>query len=42
MDENWIVFNGIDGESGSYDLPPMTGADLYSFLKGEAPAESLR
>jgi len=36
-----LYFNGINGDSGEYDLPPMTGEDLVGFIQGESPAENL-
>ncbi len=36
-----IYFNGINGDSGEYDLPPMTGEELFGFIQGESPAENL-
>jgi hypothetical protein len=36
-----LVFNGIDGESGDYALPPMTVAELLPFIKGEGKPENL-
>ena len=41
MSETRLVFNGIDGSTGGYDLPPMTGEELSSFIKGEARPENL-
>ena len=36
-----LFFNGIDGDSGSYDLPPMTAEELAGFIRGEAsPGDS--
>jgi hypothetical protein len=40
MDE-LLYFNGVNGDSGEYDLPPMTGEELLSFIRGEAPAGNL-
>lgn len=36
-----LFFNGINGASGEYDLPPMTGEELFGFIKGETPPENL-
>jgi len=37
-----IYFNGINGESGEYDLPPMTGEELFAFIEGASPPEDLK
>ena len=39
--ETVLYFNGIDGVTGDYALPPMTPGQLASALKGEAPDELL-
>jgi hypothetical protein len=39
--DDLLYFNGINGDSGEYDLPPMTGEDLAKFIKGEAKPENL-
>ncbi|MGD8804269.1 MAG: C25 family cysteine peptidase [Chloroflexota bacterium] len=39
--EQLLYFNGVNGDTGEYDLPPMTGEELFSFIRGEAPAENL-
>ncbi|MGE5153127.1 MAG: hypothetical protein ACM3ST_03845, partial [Bdellovibrio bacteriovorus] len=36
-----LYFNGINGESGEYDLPPMSAEELSRFIKGEAKPENL-
>jgi len=41
MNETLLHFNGIDGDTGSYDLPPMTAEDLVRFVRGEATPENL-
>jgi hypothetical protein len=40
-DQELLHFNGVNGDSGEYDLPPMTGDDLAGFIKGESPPENL-
>jgi hypothetical protein len=40
--EDFLYFNGLNGESGTYDLPPMTGQELSSFIQGGKPPENLR
>ena len=36
-----LVFNGINGESGEYGLPPMSGEELATFVQGEGTPENL-
>ena len=36
-----LYFNGINGESREYDLPPMSAAELSNFIKGESSPENL-
>jgi hypothetical protein len=36
-----IFFNGINGDSGQYDLPPMSGEDLSDLILRQSPAENL-
>ncbi len=36
-----IYFNGINGDTGEYDLPPMTGEELAGFITGQSPPENL-
>lgn len=36
-----LYFNGVNGTTGDYDLPPMTGEELSRFLQGEAEPENL-
>ncbi len=36
-----LYFNGVNGATGDYDLPPMTGEQLFGFLQGEAEPENL-
>lgn len=40
-DQQLLYFNGVDGESGDYALPPMTGAELSNFIQGESPPGNL-
>jgi len=40
-DESLIYFNGIDGITGEYTLPPMSGEKLAGLVTGEAPPENL-
>jgi hypothetical protein len=42
ISDDLLVFNGINGKSGDYDLPPMTGQELSGFIQGEAPPENLK
>ncbi len=41
MSETLLHFNGIDGDTGGYDLPPMTAEDLVKFVRGEATPDNL-
>ena len=36
-----LYFNGINGATGDYGLPPMTGEQLSGFIQGEARPENL-
>ncbi len=36
-----LTFNGVNGATGDYGLPPMTGEELSSFLRGEEKPENL-
>lgn len=36
-----LFFNGINGDSGEYTLPPMTDGELSGFIKGENRPENL-
>ncbi len=36
-----LTFNGLNGDSGEYDLPPMSGLELSKFIRGESPPENL-
>jgi hypothetical protein len=40
-DEELLFFNGINGESGAYEMPPMTGLELSGFIQGERPPDNL-
>ena len=35
MSDNLLFFNGIDGASGEYLLPPMTPQDISKIAQGE-------
>ena len=41
MSEELLYFNGVNGATGDYGLPPMTGGELSKFIQGEAPPENL-
>ncbi|HZD11744.1 MAG TPA: hypothetical protein VE553_10415, partial [Candidatus Binatia bacterium] len=41
FDEQLLFFNGVNGDSGAYGLPPLTGAELASFIRGEARPDNL-
>jgi hypothetical protein len=36
-----LYFNGIDGDTGSYDLPPMSAEELMRVIRGEMTPENL-
>ena len=40
-EQELLFFNGINGDLGSYDIPPMSGEELAKFIKGESPPENL-
>src|SRR5689334_12172548 len=37
-----LTFNGVNGATGEYGLPRMTGEELARFLSGGAPPENLK
>jgi hypothetical protein len=39
--EQYLHFNGVNGATGDYGLPPMTGEELAAFIKGESTPENL-
>ena len=39
--EDRLFFNGVDGDSGEYGLPPMAPAELVAFFKGDGKPENL-
>ncbi len=41
MADELLYFNGIDGSTGTYALPPMADGDLARIVLGEAPAANL-
>ncbi len=38
---SFSIFNGVDGDNGSYDLPPMHVGELVGYLRGEITPENL-
>jgi hypothetical protein len=40
-DEGMLHFNGVNGATGEFGLPPMSNQQLSAFLQGEMPAENL-
>src|SRR5438105_2207840 len=36
-----LYFNGVNGATGDYGLPPMTGGELFAFIRGEAQPDNL-
>lgn len=41
MSDDLLYFNGIDGDTGGYDLPPMSAGELARAIRGEATPENL-
>jgi hypothetical protein len=41
MSSELLYFNGVNGATGDYGVPPMDGAQLAAFIKGEAGPENL-
>jgi len=41
MANDLLYFNGINGATGEYGLPPMSGEELSQFIQGEAEPENL-
>ena len=41
MSTDNLVFNGIDGDTGRYDLPPMSAEELVQVIRGEVTPENL-
>jgi hypothetical protein len=41
MAADQLFFNGINGITGDYGLPPMTGEELSGFIRGERKPENL-
>jgi hypothetical protein len=41
MSDDLLYFNGVNGATGDYGLPPMSGEDLASVIQGEADEELL-
>ncbi|QQS47815.1 MAG: toll/interleukin-1 receptor domain-containing protein [Acidobacteriota bacterium] len=39
--QTFLHFNGVNGATGEYGLPPMTGEELAGFIKGESAPENL-
>ena len=42
MSEMHLVFNGINGATGDYDLPPMTGEELASVIQHLGASENAK
>jgi endonuclease G, mitochondrial len=41
MSDELLCFNGIDGDTGTYDLPPMSAEELMRVIRGEVSPENL-
>jgi len=41
MSDDLLTFNGVNGATGLYGLPPMTAEELARFLRGEEKPENL-
>jgi len=41
MTDDLLTFNGVNGATGEYGLPPMTAEELSRFLRGEEKPENL-
>jgi hypothetical protein len=41
MPDETLVFNGIDGDTGTYALPPMSAEELVQVIRGEVKPENL-
>lgn len=41
MSDDLLYFNGLDGDTGGYDLPPMRADELARVIRGEATQENL-
>lgn len=42
MTEELLYFNGVNGDTGDYDLDPMTAARLFDVLRGAAEPENIK
>ncbi len=42
MTEELLYFNGVNGDTGNYDLDPMTAARLFDVLRGVAEADNIK
>jgi hypothetical protein len=40
-EETLLHFNGINGATGQYGLPPMTSQELAGIITGEIPPDDL-
>ncbi|HKH43653.1 MAG TPA: toll/interleukin-1 receptor domain-containing protein [Thermoanaerobaculia bacterium] len=40
--EELLTFNGVNGATGAYGLPPMTAEELARYLRGEETPENLK
>ena len=42
MTEELLYFNGVNGDTGDYDLDPMTADRLFDVLSGVAEPENIK
>lgn len=42
MTDDLLYFNGVNGDTGDYDLDPMTAARLFDVLRGVAEPENIK
>ncbi|MEZ4712542.1 MAG: C25 family cysteine peptidase [Caldilineaceae bacterium] len=41
MSDDLLYFNGVNGDLGDYELPPMTGEELFGLIRGESTIENI-
>jgi hypothetical protein len=40
-EDSWLYFNGINGDEGQYELPPLNGTALVEIIRGEKEPTNL-